>query len=67
MGQLPCQPIPITKCRRLCGCRNGSVSVAVNGRVGRRVVCVLDGDGTTLEVLDMEGEEDGDEEADLVE
>jgi len=34
------------------------VFLAVNGRVGRRVVCVLDGDGTTMEILDMEGDED---------
>ncbi|KAG9314377.1 anaphase-promoting complex, cyclosome, subunit 4-domain-containing protein [Chiua virens] len=63
-GHLPCSPIPITKCRRLSGCKSGSVSVAVNGRVGRRVVCVLDGDGMTMEVLDMEGEEqEGEEES----
>lgn len=67
MGQLPCNPIPITRWRRLCGCKSGSVSLAVNGRVGRRVVCVLDGDGTTLEVLDMEGEEqEGEEEMEVV-
>lgn len=66
MAQLPCNPIPITQSRRLCGCQTGSVSVAVNGRVGRRVVCVLDGEGTTIEVLDMEGEElEGEEEAEM--
>ncbi|KAF8445957.1 anaphase-promoting complex, cyclosome, subunit 4-domain-containing protein [Boletus edulis BED1] len=66
MGQVPCSPIPITKCRRLSGWRSGSVSLAVNGRVGRRVVCVLDGEGTTMEVLDMEGEElEGEEESEM--
>jgi len=33
----------------------GEVSVAVNGRVGRRVACVLDSKGTMLEAIDMEG------------
>lgn len=42
------------------------MSVAVNGRVGRRVVCVLDGDGTRMEVLDMEGEELDGEDAEMV-
>lgn len=66
MVQVPCHSIPITKCRRLSGWKSGSVSLAVNGRVGRRVVCVLDDDGTTMEVLDMEGEEqEGDEEAEM--
>jgi anaphase-promoting complex subunit 4 len=66
MAQVPCNPIPITKCRRLSGCKNGPVSLAVNGRAGRRVVCVLDVDGTTMEVLDTEGEElEGEEEAEM--
>ncbi|KIK94368.1 hypothetical protein PAXRUDRAFT_828088 [Paxillus rubicundulus Ve08.2h10] len=65
-GHVPCSPIPITKSRRLSACRNGSVSLAVNGRVGRRIVCILDGDGMTMEVLDMEGDElEGDEEAEM--
>lgn len=57
MAQLMCGRVPITKCRRLTACKGGSISLAVNGRVGRRVVCVLDGDGTTMEILDMEGDE----------
>ncbi|KAF9229304.1 hypothetical protein BS17DRAFT_689834 [Gyrodon lividus] len=62
-GHLPCSPIPMTKYRRLTGWRKGKVSLAVNGRVGRRVVCILDGDGMTMEVLDIEGEElEGEEE-----
>jgi anaphase-promoting complex subunit 4 len=30
--------------------------MAVNGRVGRRVACVLDNTGTSMESFDMEGE-----------
>ena len=32
------------------------MSICVNGRAGRRTVCVLGGDGMELEMLDMEGE-----------
>jgi hypothetical protein len=61
--QLPSVEIPIKRCRELT-CRNGNVHLAVNGRAGRRVACVLDDRGTTMEVLDMEAEdeEDGGEE-----
>lgn len=37
------------------------MSLAVNGRVGRRVVCVLDVDQSILEVLDLEGDDAEDE------
>lgn len=57
-GHLSLKGIPIKRRRQLSACRDGSVSLAVNGRVGRRVVCVLDGDGTTMDILDMEGDED---------
>lgn len=57
MIQLMGGGVPITKCRRLSACKSGSISMAVNGRVGRRVVCVLGGDGMTMEVIDMEGDE----------
>ena len=40
------------------------MTLAVNGRAGRRVSCVLDGTGTTVEVLDMEAEDEELEEAD---
>jgi anaphase-promoting complex subunit 4 len=43
------------------------VFLAVNGRVGRRVACILDEVGSTMEALDLEGEgEDieGEEDAD---
>lgn len=44
------------------------VSLALNGRKGRRVGCILMGDGTQVEVLDMEEDEDApDEENDGME
>ncbi|KAI0695596.1 anaphase-promoting complex, cyclosome, subunit 4-domain-containing protein [Cytidiella melzeri] len=62
-GQIAAVPIPMIGCRDLVGCQDGStVSLAVNGRVGRRVACVLDSAGQALEVLDMEGEEDEEDE-----
>ncbi|KAH9849773.1 anaphase-promoting complex, cyclosome, subunit 4-domain-containing protein [Lenzites betulinus] len=58
-GQLPSAgTTPIRQSRALRGCREGAVTLAVNGRAGRRVSCVLDGTGTTVEVLDMEGEDE---------
>ena len=60
--KLPSAPAPITQSRTLTGCAVGGVTLAVNGRIGRRVSCVLDEAGLNLEVLDMEGEE---EEEDL--
>lgn len=36
----------------------GTITMAVNGRAGRRVVCVLNEETDELEVLDMEGDED---------
>ncbi|KAF8203639.1 anaphase-promoting complex, cyclosome, subunit 4-domain-containing protein [Pholiota molesta] len=47
---------PINRRRALAGCKNGGVSLALNGRVGRRVACVLDGAGTMLESFDLEGD-----------
>lgn len=38
--------------------------MAVNGRRGRRMACVLDTEGLVLEVLDMEGEDSDAEESD---
>jgi hypothetical protein len=45
-------------------CKGKSVSLSVNGRLGRRVACVLDLEGSVLEVLDLdvEQENDGEEE-----
>lgn len=53
--------------RELVACQEGSVTLAANGRVGRRVACVLDGGGLGLEVLDMEGEEEEEEEEEEME
>jgi len=61
-GQITAAPIPMTDSRELVGCQEGTVTLAVNGRVGRRVACVLDDAGLALEVLDMEGEEDEEDE-----
>lgn len=47
---------PIKECRALKGCKAGNVYLAVNGRTGRRVACVLDGRGTSVETFDLEGE-----------
>ncbi|KAH7930991.1 hypothetical protein BV22DRAFT_1027754 [Leucogyrophana mollusca] len=57
-GHLPSANIPIKRCRQLAACKNGPVSLAMNGRIGRRVVCVLDGSGATMEILDIEGDEE---------
>lgn len=38
------------------------ISIALNGRKGRRVGCVSMGDGREVEVLDMDEDEDDDEE-----
>lgn len=55
--------LPINQTRELSGCREGRVTLSVNGRVGRRVSCVLDGSGLTLEIIDMaEGDDEEDEE-----
>ncbi|KAL1737184.1 anaphase-promoting complex, cyclosome, subunit 4-domain-containing protein [Schizophyllum commune] len=62
-GEMAAVEMPIKKSRRLVGCRSGAVSLAVNGRPNRRVACVLDGAGTKMECIDVEGdEEDEDEE-----
>ena len=38
------------------------MTLSVNGRVGRRVSCVLDDAGLTLEIIDMEGGDDDEDE-----
>lgn len=50
--------IPIKRSRALAGCKEGHVSIAVNGRSGRRVACVLDDKGLTMESFDLEGDGD---------
>jgi hypothetical protein len=50
--------MPIRRSYVLAGCISGEVSLALNGRTGRRVACVLDRKEAVLEVLDIEGETD---------
>ena len=59
--------MPIRRSYVLAGCISDEVSLALNGRMGRRVACVLDYKEGVLEVLDIEGEtdeEDWDEDED---
>ena len=53
--------MPIRRSYVLAGCISGEVSLALNGRTGRRVACVLDQTEGVLEVLDIEGETDDEE------
>ena len=53
--------MPIRRSYVLAGCISGEVSLALNGRIGRRVACVLDRKEGVLEVLDIEGETDDEE------
>lgn len=55
MLQAPKATIPIKFCRELIVGKGGDVTLAVNGRIGRRIACVLDNKGSTMEILDMEG------------
>ncbi|OBZ78996.1 Anaphase-promoting complex subunit 4 [Grifola frondosa] len=61
-GQLGSVHVPVIQSHRLTGCSEGKVTLAVNGRAGRRVSCILDDSGLTMEILDMEGEEEEEEE-----
>ncbi|KAL5535567.1 hypothetical protein ACEPAF_3661 [Sanghuangporus sanghuang] len=71
-GQVSCPAVPVRKQRALkltvdrrkemTMRRDGQGALAVNGRAGRRVACVVDGKGNELEMLDMEGEEEAAEE-----
>ena len=45
------------------GARNRPVRVDVNGRQGRRAVCVLYGDGMRYEVFDLDAEVVDDEDS----
>ena len=56
MVQIRSIGIPIKSYRELNDGTGGDVSLAVNGRLGRRIACVLDNKGWTMEILDMEGE-----------
>ncbi|KAI0068360.1 hypothetical protein BV25DRAFT_1793503 [Artomyces pyxidatus] len=61
-GEVLSNRMPIKRSRALAGCREGDASLAVNGRLGRRVACVLDLKGTVLEVVDLEGDGEDEEE-----
>jgi anaphase-promoting complex subunit 4 len=50
--------MPIKRSYVLAGCISGEVSLAINGRTGRRVACILDCREAVLEILDIEGETD---------
>lgn len=63
-GKLTPTKIPINRRRALSGCRHGKVSLALNGRAGRRVACIMDSTGTTLESFDLEGDAEDMEVAD---
>ncbi|PPQ80812.1 hypothetical protein CVT25_001937 [Psilocybe cyanescens] len=63
-GQLSLQRVSVNRRRALSGCKMGAVSMALNGRVNRRVACVLDTTGTTMESFDMEGDAEDMEVAD---
>ncbi|KAJ6519839.1 anaphase-promoting complex, cyclosome, subunit 4-domain-containing protein [Mycena sanguinolenta] len=62
-GRLASISIPFKGRRELAYGGSGPVALALNGRVGRRVACVLDEQGTNMETLDLEGdaEQEGDE------
>lgn len=65
-GQMGSVRIPIKRCRRLAGCQAGEVALAVNGRTGRRVACVIGGKRMMMEVIDLEGEDaEGEENAEI--
>ncbi|KAJ3554550.1 hypothetical protein NM688_g3049 [Phlebia brevispora] len=61
-GQITSEPLRLMQARALIGCREGNVTLAVNGRVGRRVACVLDNTALTLEIMDVESADDDGEE-----
>ena len=64
--QITSVSMSLIQSRPLIGCREGAVTLAVNGRVGRRVACVVDAAGLTLEIMDVESpEEDEDEEGEV--
>ncbi|KDR85006.1 hypothetical protein GALMADRAFT_233556 [Galerina marginata CBS 339.88] len=62
-GHLTTTRVPINRRRALSGCKSGGVSLALNGRINRRVACVLDSTGTTLESFDLEGDGEDMEDA----
>lgn len=63
--QLSGKPLTIRKKKALGIVPSGPLTLAVNGRVGRRVACVMDAEGMEAEVLDMEGEDGEEGEGDV--
>ncbi|KAH9985379.1 anaphase-promoting complex, cyclosome, subunit 4-domain-containing protein [Russula compacta] len=61
VGQIAAVLMPIRRSYVLAGCISGEVSLAINGRTGRRVACILDCREAVLEILDIEGEADDEE------
>ncbi|QRV76536.1 hypothetical protein RhiJN_04551 [Ceratobasidium sp. AG-Ba] len=59
-GRFSGAPVPIERSRELRAWSGGGAQLAVNGRRGRRMACVLDESGV-LEVLDMEGGDEAEE------
>jgi len=62
--QLGAIKIAINRRRALSGCKTGAVGIALNGRINRRVACVLDSTGSTVESFDLEGDAEDVEFAD---
>ncbi|KAF9466261.1 anaphase-promoting complex, cyclosome, subunit 4-domain-containing protein [Collybia nuda] len=62
-GNLPSSPITIKRHRSLKRFPSDTLSFALNGRAGRRVACILDSKGTTVESFDMEEGEDAEEDS----
>lgn len=57
-GHLPSTRVMVKRYRALAGCRTGGVSCALNGRLGRKVACLLDDKGITMESIDLENDGD---------
>ena len=62
--QISSVALRVMESRTLIGCREGRVALAVNGRVGRRVACVLGEREATLEIMDVEPSDEETEEMD---
>ncbi|KAJ3575641.1 hypothetical protein NP233_g977 [Leucocoprinus birnbaumii] len=63
-GELSSSLYPLERRRIIRHGKGSNFSMAVNGRIGRRVACVLDSSGTVMESFDLEGEVEDMEVAD---
>ncbi|VDB99616.1 unnamed protein product [Peniophora sp. CBMAI 1063] len=71
-GEFASSAIRLARWRAMTACRGEDFHLAVNGRKGRRIACVLDLESNTMETLDLaadedeteDGEEDGDGDGD---